>query len=233
MLVNLAVNARDAMPDGGRLTMTTANVDLDLAGASHRSIPPGRYVELAVADTGSGMSPEVMARIFEPFFTTKGPEGTGLGLATVYGIVRQSDGFVGVESRPGRGTTFTILLPRVEEEQAGGASGLASLNCEVLTASGCDEATEVARRHAGRFDLLLTDVTLQGPSGFEIARRLRDDTPGLAVVFMSGYADPVELPGALGGAGTAYLPKPFSAIELQRAIALVLRNPAGGGPSGD
>ncbi len=254
VLVNLAVNARDAMPGGGRLSISTANADIDPESARYRSIPPGRYVELAVSDTGWGMSPEVQARIFEPFFTTKGPEGTGLGLATVYGIVRQSDGYITVDSRPGQGTSFTIFLPRVDEDQADSSSAraeapanlsgrtvlvvddeervraltariLASLECEVLTASGCDEAVEVAGRHAGRVDLLLTDVTLQGPSGFEIARRLREKDPSLAVVFMSGYADPMELPEALGRAGTTYLPKPFTAIDLQRAIGMVLEDP--------
>jgi two-component system, cell cycle sensor histidine kinase and response regulator CckA len=240
VILNLAVNARDAMPQGGRLTLETANAELE----------DGRYVSLSVSDTGVGMDAEVRKHLFEPFFTTKGPgKGTGLGLATVYGIVAQSGGSILVESEPGRGTTFKVFLPRVDEPlashagpealpPAGGTEtvlvaededGVRSLICEILGELGYD-VREAARPEAaikafsagGEVHLLLTDVVMPGMNGPQLAARLAALRPGLRVLYMSGYTgDSVALQGVLEQ-GTHLLQKPFTPDALARKVREVL-----------
>jgi two-component system cell cycle sensor histidine kinase/response regulator CckA len=216
--MNLVVNARDAMPNGGRLTVETANVELDAAYASeHATMKPGRYVMLAVSDTGTGMSPETVAHIFEPFYTTKeSGRGTGLGLSTVYGIVKQSGGYIWVYSEPGHGSTFKVYLPLVEEEPEAlqpvkPASGeqrgsetillvedqpqvrelarmaLSEKGYTVLVTSSPEEAESACARHSAEIHLLLTDLIMPGTSGRELANRLTALHPKMRVLYMSGY----------------------------------------------
>jgi CheY-like chemotaxis protein len=219
VLMNLAVNARDAMPLGGRLTVALADVGADEQGPSPG--PIGRaWVLLTVTDTGSGMDAATRAHVFEPFFTTKGPgKGTGLGLSTVYGVVRQADGHVEVESEPGHGTRFRVWWPRVDEAEeardeapryvrpARGAGetilvveddpavrsfvsgALADDGYRVLAASGAAEARIMGERHPDRIDLLLADVVMPKTSGRELAVELTEGRPGLRVLFMSGHID--------------------------------------------
>jgi PAS domain S-box-containing protein len=217
VLLNLAVNARDAMPHGGTLMLETDTLEIDEERPQSRiSPPPGRYVELIVSDDGCGMDADTKAKIFDPFFTTKpAGKGTGLGLATVYGIVRQNDGLIDVESAPGTGSSFRILLPCVDaapaerlpprpavepggdetillvEDQAAALDVLSEmlrdLGYRVLTASQGREALEVAARSPGAIDLLLTDVVMPEMSGRELADRLQEVRPGMAVLYMSGY----------------------------------------------
>jgi two-component system, cell cycle sensor histidine kinase and response regulator CckA len=253
VLVNLVVNARDAMPDGGTLTIRTRNADVDLGSARrHFGAPPGAYVVLSVADTGVGIDPDTQKRIFEPFFTTKEkPHGTGLGLATVYGIVRQSGGQVYVSSEPGHGASFLIYLPRVDEAVSpepaldaplGPAHGsetillvededpvreltrrcLEQRGYAVLQAASAEEAMDLVSDHAGRLDLLLTDVVMPGASGPDLARRLTTQRPDLQVLFVSGYPD--DSPGSAGllEPGAAFLQKPFTADTLARKVRDVL-----------
>ncbi|MGH7418125.1 MAG: ATP-binding protein, partial [Candidatus Rokuibacteriota bacterium] len=248
VLVNLAVNARDAMPDGGRLTIRTANVDVAEAGER----PSGPYVLVEVADTGIGMDPGTLTRVFEPFFTTKERgKGTGLGLATVYGIVRQSGGRIAVSSTAGAGTTFRIHLPRVDapveaarevvpvSAPAAGTETILVAEDEqmvrvlmrkvleqagytVLLASGGAEALQLAERHAGPIHLLVTDVVMPGMNGRELARRLVERRPETNVLYISGYADDaVERHGVLDP-GTAFMQKPFSPSALARRVRDVL-----------
>jgi len=252
VIVNLAVNARDAMPDGGKLTIETANVDLDEAFAqAHLGSVPGSYALLAVTDTGAGMDATVRAHLFEPFFTTKEVgKGTGLGLATVYGIVKQSGGYISVDSEPGRGSSFRIYLPRIEtpaEEPAGPQKGgpapgsetvlvvedepavltlsrraLEAQGYVVLAASDPVAALRVVERHGGTIHLLLTDVVMPGLSGRELADRLTAQRPGIRVLYMSGYpGDAVVQRGTLP-AGSAFLQKPFSPDGLARKVRDVL-----------
>jgi signal transduction histidine kinase/CheY-like chemotaxis protein len=253
VLLNLAVNARDAMPRGGRLTVEFDDVELDGAyAASHHPLPPGRYVMMAVTDTGHGMDAETQRRVFEPFFTTK-PEGqgTGLGLSTVYGIVRQSGGFVWVYSEVGHGTTFKVLLPRVDETPETlpreGATrprpprpGLRILLVEddpgvraimqdllegegyfVDAASRPEEALELAAKDHA-FDLLVTDVIMPGLGGRELARRLQELHPGLKAVYVSGYAG--EALARHGGIapGERFLQKPFTEVAFLVIVANAL-----------
>ena len=218
VIMNLVVNARDAMPKGGRLTVETANVELDAAYASdHATVKPGRYVMLAVSDTGMGMTPETVAHIFEPFYTTKeSGRGTGLGLSTVYGIVKQSGGYVWVYSELGRGSSFKVYLPRVEEaaealpaakpkrgEQKGSETillvedqpqvrelarmALAEKGYTVLATSSPEDAERVCSRHQAEIHLLLTDLIMPGITGRELAKRLTARHPKLRVMYMSGY----------------------------------------------
>ena len=250
VLLNLAGNAADAMPRGGRLTLTTANIELDESPTKGRSgLPPGSYVVLRVTDTGCGMDAETLEHLFEPFFTTKGVgKGTGMGLATIYGIVKQSGGDIDVTSSPTRGTTFRILLPRLEEpvtpspvQVAGLLAGTESilvvedenavrrLTCQilkrrgftVLEASRGAEALTVAQQHAGAIDLLITDVVMPGMSGLELARQLTRVRPSMKVMFVSGYTE--EMLDEYGSlAERVLLRKPFSPEELIRNARMVL-----------
>lgn len=249
VLLNLAVNARDAMPTGGRLTIETRNVELDDGyAASHSDVRPGPHVLLAVSDTGCGMSPEVKSRIFEPFFTTKGPgKGTGLGLATVFGIVKQSGGHVNVYSEVGVGTTFKVYLPRTEEsaEVVGTRSGLRApprgtetvllaededgvraLTQHILTACGYtvleavdgDEAMRVAAGHHGPIHLLVTDVVMPGPGGNQVAEKLREQHPQLRVLFVSGYTDDAVIRNGILHEKVNFLQKPFTPFALAQKV---------------
>ena len=247
VIVNLVVNARDAMPEGGRITVETADVELDEEYArTHVGVRPGWYVMLAVSDTGIGMDPETQSHIFEPFFTTKEPgKGTGLGLATVYGIVKQSDGNIWVQSQPGGGTTFKIYFPLVDAplEPAGpvAALGQAPEGAEtillvedqadvrhlvrrvlqgagytVLDTSSPADALALAGRYTGPIHLMLTDIVMPQMNGRVLADLLKRRCPALRVVFMSGYADTQLDPG------TAYLQKPFTPDTLVRTVRAVL-----------
>jgi len=248
-LLNLAVNARDAMPRGGVLTLATAAADL-----GGTTSPPGRYVVLSVSDTGTGMDEETRARIFEPFFTTKPTgEGTGLGLASVYGIVEQSGGFIRVESEPDRGTTFRIYLPRVDESPeplsrptslrprlrghetvlvVEDQDSLREMICEalqllgyrVLAAPDGVAALDLAQGHGGPLDLLLTDIVMPRLGGGELASRLLVQRPGLRVLYMSGHADEtVTRHGAFDP--RLLLEKPFSTEALSLRVRDVLDRP--------
>ena len=254
VLVNLAVNARDAMANvgGGKLTIETANVDLDEAFAqAHLGSVPGPFSMIAVSDTGSGMDATVRAHLFEPFFTTKEVgKGTGLGLATVYGIVKQSDGYISVHSEPGRGSSFKIYLPRiatpagpapappksgpgrgtetilvVEDEPAVLALSRRALEAQgyvVLAASDPSAAMRLFELHGGTIHLLLTDVVMPGLSGRDLADRLTARRPGMRVLYMSGYpGDAVVQHGELPS-GSAFLQKPFSPDALARKVRDVL-----------
>jgi len=252
VIMNLAVNARDAMPNGGRLTLETANVELDEAYArGHMPVEPGSYVMLAVTDTGCGMDAPTQAHIFEPFFTTKEPgKGTGLGLATVYGIVKQHGGNIWVYSEPGHGTAFKIYLPcaemsavKVEPHRAAARELrgsetilvvedepdvrslvvrlLRSMGYWVLEASRADEAMMVCRRHKGPVHLLLTDVVMPQMSGRDLLDRLRPLRPDVRVLFTSGYTEEA-LHNRMLERDTAFLQKPFTEDALARKVRDVL-----------
>jgi nitrogen-specific signal transduction histidine kinase/CheY-like chemotaxis protein len=253
VLLNLAVNARDAMPSGGRLTLTTTNTVLGDGGrevyGTDASDTPA--VALTVVDTGTGIPREVLDQIFEPFFTTKPlGEGTGLGLSTVYGIVKQSGGYVWAESTPGRGSTFTVILPRVGGEQTPESDGenqavpgegetvllveddasvrslvhraLTQHRYRVLTASDGFEAERVARDFRGRIHLLLTDVVMPHRSGTEAAQVLLGTRPNMRVLYMSGYPGSTLARYGVEGTGRAWLDKPFSPAQLVNRIRDVL-----------
>jgi PAS domain S-box-containing protein len=253
VIVNLAVNARDAMPHGGRLTIETSNVVLDEEYAAvHLGTQPGEHVLLAISDTGVGMSEEVKARIFEPFFTTKEPgKGTGLGLATIFGIVKQSGGSIWVYSEEGHGTTFKIYLPRAQEdaqavapqramtdmpsgnesillvEDDGGVRDVArrilqGLGYLVLEAQNGQEALLVSTHHPGTVHLLLTDVIMPGISGKVLAEQLVRSRPELKVIFMSGYSDEAIVHHGVLEIGAAFLQKPFSPAMLAQKVRQVL-----------
>ena len=252
VIMNLAVNARDAMPAGGRLTIQTANVVLDASySRTHRGARPGRHVMLAMTDTGIGMDEETRSHLFEPFFTTKGQgKGTGLGRATVYGIVKQSGGNIWVYSEPGRGATFRLYLPRVDEQPeplvrpatlpaAGGdetvllaeddaavrevvAQALEQKGYRVLRASDGQMAIELARAHRARIDLLVTDLVMPGPTGRELAEVLVGERPGLRVMYMSGYPDEAVVRHGVLEKGLHYLQKPFVVEDLARKVREVL-----------
>jgi two-component system cell cycle sensor histidine kinase/response regulator CckA len=243
VIMNLAVNARDAMPSGGKLHVQTANIEMDNAFVrEHPGSKKGSYVMLAIADSGTGMSAETIAHIFEPFFTTKGVgEGTGLGLATVYGVVKQSNGYIWVDSAPGKGSTFQIYLPRhLDAEQVSvvkpevqprekskgsetillvedadalrklAQAFLESNGFRVLSAPNGEAALEIAARHSGLFDLLLTDVVMPGMNGRVLAEQLSRRQPGLKVLFMSGYTDSFIAGHGVLQKGTNLLHKPFT-----------------------
>ena len=250
ILMNLLVNARDAMPHGGRVTIETANVELDGSYAIERQghVEPGRYVMLAVSDSGTGMTREVCEHIFEPFFTTKEPgKGTGLGLSTVYGIVKQSGGYIWVYSEPGRGTTFKIYFPRLAEELESGdeervtsepcggtetvllvedEDGVRRLAHRILERKGYTvieartgaEALTAAARHVGPIDLVVSDVVMPGMSGRDLVQRLRESRAGFAELYMSGYTDDEVVRRGVVERGTAFLQKPFTAAGMLRAV---------------
>ena len=256
VLMNLVVNARDAMPKGGRLTVETANVDLDSTYArDHVTVKPGPYVMLAVSDTGTGMSPETQAHIFEPFYTTKeSGQGTGLGLSTVYGIVKQSGGYIWVYSEPGKGSTFKVYLPRVEAptekkpepakvpaarkgtetillvEDEEAVRELTSMvlgthGYVVLAAQNASEAEHFSAHHAGEIHLVLTDIMMPGTSGRELARRILAQHPRARVLYMSGYTDNVLAQGGVLEEGVAFLQKPFTPAGLAQKVRDVLDSP--------
>lgn len=255
VLFNLAVNARDAMPDGGKLTIETANIELDTDyAATHPGASVGWNVVVAVSDTGIGMSQDVQERIFEPFFTTKElGKGTGLGLATVYGIVKQSGGSIGVYSEPGGGATFKIYFPRAEAPvDTAPAAPVADLTrgtetvllvedaepvrasvrrmlerCGyvVLEAESGAAALELARAHGRPIHLLLTDVVLTDMKGTEVAIQLAHVRPELRVLYMSGYTDDAIVRNGVLQAGIAFLQKPFTLSALARKIRSVLDAP--------
>jgi len=253
ILMNLAVNARDAMPRGGRLVIETANVTLDDAYArSHSEVKAGDYVVLTVTDEGDGMDPETRSRVFDPFFTTKEVgKGTGLGLATVYGIVKQSQGFIWVYSEPGESTAFKIYLPRLagertpelpkdatgrstvgaatillveDSEQLRGllARSLAAEGHEILEAASAEEALAIASAHDGTIDLLLTDLILPTENGLQLAERLTREREAMRVVLMSGYTGNALPEGYSPPVGIPLLTKPFAMAELARAVRRVL-----------
>jgi CheY-like chemotaxis protein len=249
VLFNLAGNARDAMPSGGTLSIFTANVQ---SGSGRSDPPAGDWVRLRVRDSGGGMSREVKDHLFEPFFTTKpSGQGTGLGLATVYGIVRQAGGHVRVESEPGKGTTFDVLLPRsppvasdpllppaqlgapggtetvllVEDDEAvrdAAARVLRSGGYRVVAAAGAEGAVEAARAEARPPALLVTDVVMPGTTGRGLADQLRREQPGLRVLFLSGYAQDVIATHGVLDPTESFLAKPFTATSLLAKVRKVL-----------
>jgi len=253
--MNLAVNARDAMPHGGKLTITTSHAALEANSLPQQTVPPGNYIRLDVSDTGTGMSPEVRTRIFEPFFTTKeSGKGTGLGLSTVYGIVNQSGGYIDLESELGKGTTFSIYLPRadaaveiaaasaaparpqrgtetillVEDEDGVRALArqlLSKHGYAVLDARHSGEALLLCERHSGQIHLLLTDVILAQMSGRELADRLSKIRPEMRVLYMSGYSGDAVARHGISDFEGAFLQKPFNTESLISKVREVLDAP--------
>ena len=247
--MNLAVNARDAMPTGGRLALETANIEFTTSHQTHlEAIPPGRYVQLAVSDTGAGMDAATLSHIFEPFFTTKEiGKGTGLGLPTVYGIVKQNHGYIEVDTRPGQGAAFLIYLPRleapaeaprtritlaaklegsetilvVEDEDA-----LRTLLCrffhlygyQVLEARHGGEALLICERHPEPIHLMVTDVVMPHMSGQELADRLISLHPEMKVLYMSGYPDSDLDPYGVLDPSKTIIFKPFRPMDLVKKV---------------
>jgi PAS domain S-box-containing protein len=250
MVVNLCVNARDAMPEGGRLSLRTAAIDLDAELAKgHPDRRPGRFIGLSISDTGCGMDEPTLKRIFEPFFTTKEVgKGTGLGLATVHGIVKQHKGWIEVESLVGQGTTFRVILPAIAAKGQGGASAADSApiqgghetillvedepavrttiglllkrwGYQVLEAGDGLEAGDLWRQHRDTIDLLYTDMVLPGGvSGLELAERFRAERPRLRVLLSSGYSADLVKPGRLSAMDVTYVPKPCAPAALAEAV---------------
>jgi PAS domain S-box-containing protein len=254
-ILNLAVNARDALPEGGKLKVETLNVELDEAfAASHPDVRAGRYAQVAVSDSGHGMDPATVAQIFEPFFTTKPVgKGTGLGLAMVYGFLKQSGGHVEVESGLGQGTTFRLYLPLVSDmyadvprrteppQRRGGAETillvedddavrricsrvLLSSGYQVLEARNGEQALEQVARSAGKLDLLVTDLVMPRIGGRQLAARLRDGVPWLRVLFLSGYTEDLSLAHELAPAD-GFLQKPFTPSALANKVRALLDAP--------
>ena len=252
VIMNLALNARDAMPNGGKLKIETANVEFRESSTAIRpDTIPGCYVLMTVTDDGHGMDEPTRQRIFEPFFTTKEVgKGTGLGLATVYGIIRQSGGWIDVSSEVGTGTSFKVFLPRIDKRLAPGLGGsgvstgrgsetilvvedqeavrcfavaaLKQYGYPVIEASNGNETIAIAKAHRGPIHLLLTDVVMPGMNGKELSERLKRLRPNLKVLFISGYpADVIAHRGVLD-AGVAFLNKPFSPEELAQKVREVL-----------
>ena len=251
IVLNLAVNARDAMPTGGRLTIETRNLRVDEDASAYPDLPPGDYVQLAVSDTGVGMTDEVKARIFEPFFTTKEQgKGTGLGLAMVYGAVKTHGGHVSVYSELGVGSAFKIMLPATDEPRSGSRAGVARLaprgaetvllaedddtvrrftkfaleaqGYAVLEGANGAEAVRLAADHPGPIHLLVTDVVMPGMGGRELAETLRATNPALKVLYVSGYTDDAVVRHGIVEATDAFLQKPFTPLALARKVRAVL-----------
>jgi two-component system cell cycle sensor histidine kinase/response regulator CckA len=253
VIMNLVVNARDAMPDGGRLTIETSEIDIDDEYCSRNpEARPGRHAMMAVSDSGCGMSPEVLSRIFEPFFTTKEQgKGTGLGLATIYGIVKQSGGHISAYSEVGRGTTFKVYLPATQEEidkpevpsqekvaprgeetilivedeeslRGVTQKFLSDKGYQVIVAEDFQKALEASENDPRHIDLLMTDVVLPGSSGPKLADRLATTRPEMKVLFVSGYTADALVHGDLHRADFAFLSKPFSLNTLARKIRTIL-----------
>jgi CheY-like chemotaxis protein len=252
VLMNLVVNARDAMPRGGKLSIETGCVERNESySRSHPEARPGRYVMLAVSDSGVGMDEETRRRIFEPFFTTKeAGKGTGLGLSTVQGIVAQSGGHIEVDSAPGHGTTFRICLPALDEAAAdagrpatpsaqGGketvlvvedqgqvrryaVTVLREYGYRVMAAESASEALQLCEGERGQIHLVLTDVVMPNVSGRELAERLEKLRPGIKVLFMSGYSDDVIVHHGVLRQGAEFIQKPFRPEELARKVRAVL-----------
>jgi signal transduction histidine kinase/response regulator RpfG family c-di-GMP phosphodiesterase len=254
ILANLGVNARDAIPDVGKLTIKTENIKVnDASRTDYRGCPPGEYVLMTVTDNGCGMEKETLGRIFEPFFTTKAVgQGTGLGLATVYGIVQQNHGFIDVCSTPGKGTDFKIFLPRhagaieIPEESASKIQigrgetvllvedevsilkmsriMLEKLNYKVLTAHNPGEAIQLAGEHAGRIHLLLTDVVMPEMNGRDLAERIMAIRPAIKCLFMSGYTADVIANRGVPGKGVRFIQKPFAILDLSIRVRAVIED---------
>ena len=254
VLMNLVVNSKDAMPQGGKITIQTANATLNNEDLrrEYTYIQPGSYVVLSVSDTGEGMDKETQLRIFEPFFTTKEKgKGTGLGLSTVYGIIKQSRGYVLVESELRQGTMFRIYLPRVEDalEPAGGVSAarshaggsetvllvedeesvrqlvretLESKGYKVLEADNGEAALQIVAGHSGKIDMLITDVVMPGMSGRELSARLCASCPQTKVLYLSGYTEDAIVHEGVVDPDTAFLQKPFTLQMLSRKVREVL-----------
>jgi len=252
VILNLVVNARDAMPTGGTIVIETGAREFDDIAAHRLDLPPGKYVVLTVTDTGHGMEEATRARVFEPFFTTR-KEGTGLGLSTVYGVVRQSGGLISVESTPGVGTLFTVLLPHIadtlppteapavsaevargtetillaEDESAVrllAAKILRQRGYHVIEAPDGRSAVAAGASHPGPLHLLLTDVVMPDLSGPEVARRLKESWPDVKVLYMSGYTDDAVLQHGVLTRETAFLQKPFAPAELAAKVREVLES---------
>ena len=254
VIMNLVVNAKDAMPEGGKITIQTANVTLDGAlRREHTFIQPGPYVMLSVMDTGLGMDKETQSRIFEPFFTTKEKgKGTGLGLSTVYGIVKQSGGYIFSQSEIGRGTTFTIYLPQVEDASDSGSPAkvtsaeiggsetvllvedeesvrqlvretLESKGYTVMEAENGEVGLSIAENHNGPIHMVITDVVMPGMSGRELAKRLTQLRPETKVLYLSGYTEDAIVHQGVLDTGTAFLQKPFTLQTLSRKVREVMR----------
>ena len=252
VILNLAVNARDAMPEGGTLHLETSNVELDnVYTQEHPPVQPGRYVMLAVSDTGTGIDKSILPRIFDPFFTTKEVgKGTGLGLSIVYGIVKQSGGYIWVYSEPGHGTTFKLYFPAitaalenpvVRTESAPRPSGqtilivedeatirgnvrecLQQLGYRVLEAENGSAALQMCDTFHGNIDLVLTDLVMPGMSGYELGGELAQRHPLVRMLFMSGYTEDTAARRDILLQGSAFLQKPFSVADLSNAVHQVL-----------
>jgi len=252
IVINLSINARDAMPEGGTLTLETANVEWsDVPPGGQAEVPPGAYVMLAVSDTGYGMTPEVMGHLFEPFFTTKGPDrGTGLGLATIYGIVKQTGGSIDVSSEPYQGTTFRIYLPRSDETceeddtpntavlPRGGETLLVvedqdevrrltvrmleHLGYRVLSGETPQDALRAGEASDMTVDLVVTDVVMPGTSGRDVVDKLLGRYPEMRALYMSGHSEDAMAGGQAPDAGMALIRKPFTLDELARKVRAVL-----------
>ncbi len=257
VIMNLVVNAKDAMPEGGKLTLQSANVTVSQDFREHRFIQPGRYALISVADTGHGMDKETQSRIFEPFFTTKEKgKGTGLGLSTVYGIVKQSSGYVFAQSEVGAGTTFYVYLPRVEDpaaelspaksppNEAGGCETvllvedeesvrelvritLAARGYNVLEAENGEGGLRIAEAFQEPIDILITDVVMPGIGGRELAQKLLGLRPGISVLFLSGYTEDAVVTPDAAGPSNAFLQKPFTLQSLAKKVREVLRSKPG------
>jgi len=261
VIMNLALNSRDAMPHGGKLTLETSNAILDETYANeHQPVEPGRYVMLAVSDAGVGMSPETLTRIFEPFYTTKEVgKGTGLGLSMVYGIVKQSGGYIWVYSEPNQGTTFKIYLPRVDQpaEESGAekrparvmrgtetillveddpqlrqlsSSVLAHCGYNVLAAASPEEGLSICQTNHRDIRLLVTDVVMPRMNGRQLAERILQACPNVRVLYISGYTDNAIVHYGVLDPGLWFLAKPFTLSALVAKVREVLDSPASSSP---